>query len=420
MLAKLVEQGNVQTLPLKVLSSAHLEKDFTMIIDPRGIVPQQGETLNGAGYENGPRRQEFDGFTYFGVEDGVKNDEDDVSSKDGAGATGGYIEDATGKQVLKKEMNDFIIPSNNPNNSDASKEQPSSINPMMGGGNNHQGRQFYIQFDPLDRLYKIRDLGKGYGAFAKLQGSIIIRDSFLVNIGESYVVSYLINNQDELLICKGGKGGFGNLRYKSSTNRSPTKFTEGKEGDSLSLRLELRLLADIGLLGKPNAGKSSLVRAVSSAKPKVADYAFTTLHPSLGVIDYSENSSFVISDIPGLIAGASEGVGLGIQFLKHLSRTKVIVQIVDVYDKNPMEVITEIRELSKEITNYDPDLIKKVKWLALNKIDLINTNKLEELKDELGREFQDNLHIYCISAAKKEGTQQLMRDIGEFMETSDE
>ena len=230
----------------------------------------------------------------------------------------------------------------------------------------------------------------------------------------------LINNQDELLICKGGKGGFGNLRYKSSTNRSPTKFTEGKEGESLSLRLELRLLADIGLLGKPNAGKSSLVRAVSSAKPKVADYAFTTLHPSLGVVDYSENSSFVISDIPGLIAGASEGVGLGIQFLKHLSRTKVIVQIVDVYDKNPMEVITEIRELSKEITNYDPDLIKKVKWLALNKIDLINTNQLEELKGELGREFQDNLRIYCISAAKKEGTQQLMRDIGEFMETSDE
>ena len=177
-------------------------------------------------------------------------------------------------------------------------------------------------------------------------------------------IADLVNNRDELLICKGGKGGLGNLRYKSSTNRSPTKFTEGKEGDSLSLRLELRLLADIGLLGKPNAGKSSLVRAVSSAKPKVADYAFTTLHPSLGVVDYSENSSFVISDIPGLIAGASEGVGLGIQFLKHLSRTKVIVQIVDVYDKNPMEVITEIRELSKEITNYDPNLIKKVRWLA--------------------------------------------------------
>ena len=143
------------------------------------------------------------------------------------------------------------------------------------------------------------------------------------------LITDLVNDQDEITICKGGKGGFGNLRYKSSTNRSPTKFTEGKEGEFISLKLELRLLADIGLLGMPNVGKSSLVRAVSSAKPKVADYPFTTLHPSLGVVDYSENSSFVISDIPGLIAGASSGVGLGIQFLKHLSRTKVIVQMVD-------------------------------------------------------------------------------------------
>jgi GTP-binding protein len=230
----------------------------------------------------------------------------------------------------------------------------------------------------------------------------------------------LVNNQDEFLICKGGKGGLGNLRYKSSTNRSPTKFTEGKLGESLSLRLELRLLADIGLLGKPNAGKSSLVRAVSSAKPKVADYAFTTLHPSLGVVDYSENSSFVISDIPGLIAGASEGVGLGIQFLKHLSRTKVIVQIVDVYEKGPNEIIEEIKELSTEITNFDQMLINKVKWLALNKIDLISEDNIKELKSELENQYQDNLNIYCISAAKKEGTQQLMRDIGEFMETSDE
>ena len=179
-------------------------------------------------------------------------------------------------------------------------------------------------------------------------------------------------------------------------------------------------MADIGLLGKPNAGKSSLVRAVSSAKPKVADYAFTTLHPSLGVVDYSENSSFVISDIPGLIAGASEGVGLGIQFLKHLSRTKVIVQIVDVHQKGPNEIIEEIKELSTEITNFDPMLINKVKWLALNKIDLISEDKIEELKSELENQCKDDLNIYCISAAKKEGTQQLMRDIGEFMETSNE
>ena len=233
-------------------------------------------------------------------------------------------------------------------------------------------------------------------------------------------IADLINHEDEFLICNGGKGGLGNLRYKSSTNRSPTKFTEGKEGEGLNLRLELRLLADIGLLGKPNAGKSSLVRSVSSAKPKVADYAFTTLHPSLGVVDYSTNSSFVISDIPGLIAGASQGVGLGIQFLKHLSRTRVIVQIIDIYDKSLSEIIKEIEELNLEINTYDDRLIEKVKWLALNKIDLIEKQDLESLVDGLKTQYNGILNIYCISAAKKQGTQQLMREIGNFMESSNE
>lgn len=230
----------------------------------------------------------------------------------------------------------------------------------------------------------------------------------------------LVNDGDQLLLCNGGRGGLGNLRYKSSTNRSPTKFTEGKEGESLSLRLELRLLADIGLLGKPNAGKSSLVRAVSSAKPKVADYAFTTLHPSLGVVDYSDSSSFVISDIPGLIAGASQGVGLGIQFLKHLARTRVIVQIVDIYEKSPDDVIEEIEELTIEIKDYDSDLVEKVKWLVLNKIDLIDDSELDALVDELKIKYEGALNIYCISAAKKLGTQQLMREIGTYMESFDE
>ena len=233
-------------------------------------------------------------------------------------------------------------------------------------------------------------------------------------------IADLINHEDELLLCNGGKGGLGNLRYKSSTNRSPTKFTEGKEGEGLNLRLELRLLADIGLLGKPNAGKSSLVRAVSSAKPKVADYAFTTLHPSLGVVDYSNDSSFVISDIPGLIAGASQGVGLGIQFLKHLSRTRVIVQIIDIYDKSFAQINEEIEELNLEINNYDERLIEKVKWLALNKIDLIEAKDLESLVNELKIKYDGILNIYCISAAKKLGTQQLMREIGNHMESAGE
>ena len=234
------------------------------------------------------------------------------------------------------------------------------------------------------------------------------------------LITDLVNDQDQITICKGGKGGFGNLRYKSSTNRSPTKFTEGKEGEFISLKLELRLLADIGLLGMPNAGKSSLVRAVSSAKPKVADYPFTTLHPSLGVVDYSENSSFVISDIPGLIAGASSGVGLGIQFLKHLSRTKVIVQMVDVYEKSTTDIIQEIKELLIEINTFDKKLTERVKWLALNKIDLIDIDKLEVLKIELQEYFKDDFYIYCISAAKKQGTQTLMRDIGEYMELAND
>tara|TARA_Y100001970_G_scaffold248029_1_gene317223 strand:+ start:84 stop:1103 length:1020 start_codon:yes stop_codon:yes gene_type:complete len=233
-------------------------------------------------------------------------------------------------------------------------------------------------------------------------------------------IADLVNHHDEILICKGGRGGFGNLRYKSSTNRSPTKFTEGKSGESLNLRLELRLLADIGLLGKPNAGKSSLVRAVSSAKPKVADYAFTTLHPSLGVVDYSENSSFVISDIPGLIAGASKGIGLGIQFLKHLSRTQVIVQIVDIFGKSSFEIIEEINELSHEIKAFDPMLVNKVRWLALNKIDLLDEEELAVVKNDLKNHLEKDLNVHCISAAKKEGTQQLMRDIGEFMELSND
>ena len=302
-----------------------------------------------------------------------------------------------------------------------------------GGDGGHGGSIFFRSVNNINTLSKFRFQRKFEAENGKRGGSqnktgsdgkdLVIEvpcGTLIYDQENEKPIADLVNNQDELLICKGGKGGLGNLRYKSSTNRSPTKFTEGKDGDSLSIRLELRLLADIGLLGKPNAGKSSLVRAVSSAKPKVADYAFTTLHPSLGVVDYSENSSFVISDIPGLIAGASEGVGLGIQFLKHLSRTKVIVQIVDVYDKTPLEIIAEIRELSKEITNYDPELIKKVRWLALNKVDLLDKSEVERLKEELETEFQDNLHIYCISAAKKEGTQQLMRDIGEFMETPDE
>tara|TARA_B100001093_G_scaffold193815_1_gene186357 strand:- start:676 stop:1689 length:1014 start_codon:yes stop_codon:yes gene_type:complete len=302
-----------------------------------------------------------------------------------------------------------------------------------GGDGGHGGNIIFKSVNNLNTLSQFRFQRKFEAQNGKRGGSqnktgsdgedLIISipcGTVIYDIDTDNPIADLINHEDELLLCNGGKGGLGNLRYKSSTNRSPTKFTEGKEGEGLNLRLELRLLADIGLLGKPNAGKSSLVRAVSSAKPKVADYAFTTLHPSLGVVDYSNDSSFVISDIPGLIAGASQGVGLGIQFLKHLSRTRVIVQIIDIYDKSFAQINEEIEELNLEINNYDERLIEKVKWLALNKIDLIEAKDLESLVNELKIKYDGILNIYCISAAKKLGTQQLMREIGNHMESAGE
>ena len=302
-----------------------------------------------------------------------------------------------------------------------------------GGDGGHGGNIIFQSVNNLNTLSQFRfqrkfqaENGKRGGSQNKTGsdgGDLIIEvpcGTLLYDLETNNSLADLVNDGDQLLLCNGGRGGLGNLRYKSSTNRSPTKFTEGKDGESLSLRLELRLLADIGLLGKPNAGKSSLVRAVSSAKPKVADYAFTTLHPSLGVVDYSDSSSFVISDIPGLIAGASQGVGLGIQFLKHLARTRVIVQIVDIYEKSPVDVIEEIEELTIEIKDYDSDLVEKVKWLVLNKIDLIDDSELDALVDELKIKYEGALNIYCISAAKKLGTQQLMREIGTYMESFDE
>ena len=218
----------------------------------------------------------------------------------------------------------------------------------------------------------------------------------------------------------GGEGGSGNLKFKSSTNRSPTKTTEGKVGLTKNLKLELRLLADIGLLGKPNAGKSSLVEAVSSAKPKIADYEFTTLYPSLGVVDYSPLSSFVISDIPGLISGASKGVGLGIQFLKHLSRTRIILIVIDVFDKDYDEVINEVEELMKEVREYNEDLESNVAWLALNKIDLLDEEEVNKLVKQLELKYKNKLKVSSISAAQRKGTKELMRDIGRYLESDNE
>ncbi len=222
----------------------------------------------------------------------------------------------------------------------------------------------------------------------------------------------------EAIVAKGGKGGLGNARFKSSTNRSPKKTTKGQKGGSLVLRLELRLLADVGLLGKPNCGKSSLVEAVSSAKPKIADYAFTTLKPSLGVVDFLQDKSFVICDIPGLISGASRGVGLGFQFLKHLSRNRVILQMIDVHGKSISEIEQEKNELIKELIEYDENVALKVKWLVLNKIDLISDK--ERMKIEKYFNSQKDVKTYFISAKQRRGLKDLVRDIGFALEAAND
>ena len=243
-------------------------------------------------------------------------------------------------------------------------------------------------------------------------GTIIYDESF------EHKVADLDSDNKEVIVAKGGKGGSGNVRFKSSTNRSPRRTTQGQEGGSLSLRLELRLLADVGLLGKPNSGKSSLVNAVSSANPKIADYEFTTLKPSLGVVDYSSDKGFVISDIPGLITGASKGIGLGFQFLKHLSRTRLILQMIDVEGKETKDIEEESQVLLMELREYDINLTEKVKWLVLNKIDLIPKEKQMQLKEYFDK--QQDLEVSLISAKNRIGTENLMKEVGFTLEKIDE
>ena len=241
----------------------------------------------------------------------------------------------------------------------------------------------------------------------------------IIDLDSETQIADLTEDGDEKCITMGGEGGSGNQKFKSSTNRSPTKTTVGKIGLTKELKLELRLLADIGLLGKPIAGKSSLVEAVSSAKPKIADYEFTTLYPSLGVVDYSALSSFIISDIPGLIAGASKGVGLGIQFLKHLSRTKIILIVIDVFDKDYESVVNEVEELIKEVKEYNKDLESNIVWLVLNKIDLVNEEEIIKLTKRLEDNYKNRLRVSSISAAQRKGTEELMKDIGKYLESID-
>ena len=240
----------------------------------------------------------------------------------------------------------------------------------------------------------------------------------------------LARHGQRALIAKGGRGGLGNLHFKSSTNRAPRQFTTGEPGESHRLKLELRVLADVGLLGMPNAGKSTFVRTVSAARPKVADYPFTTLHPHLGVVRVDVNRSFVVADMPGLIEGAAEGAGLGHQFLRHLQRTRLLLHMVDLASlelgSDPVRDATIIVE---ELRKYDPSLFDKPRWLVLNKVDLI----AESERDERVQAFVDAYvgkrrrsrkggttgpRVFVISALTGDGCRELTLAVMEFLERS--
>ncbi|MDR2787518.1 MAG: GTPase ObgE [Candidatus Accumulibacter sp.] len=212
----------------------------------------------------------------------------------------------------------------------------------------------------------------------------------------------------KVLLAKGGKGGLGNLHFKSSVNRAPRQCTQGEAGEEFDLRMELRVLADVGLLGLPNAGKSTFIRAVSAARPKVADYPFTTLHPNLGVVRVDENRSFVIADVPGLIEGASEGAGLGIRFLKHLQRTRVLLHLVDLAPFDPAaDPVEDARSIVRELEKYDPALATKPRWLLLNKLDLIAEDAREERVGDFLAAYRAASGFagphFCVSALSGEG-----------------
>ena len=229
------------------------------------------------------------------------------------------------------------------------------------------------------------------------------------------LIGDLVREGQKLLVAQGGRHGIGNIHFKSSTNRAPRQFTKGEPVDLRTLRLELNVLADVGLLGFPNAGKSTFIRAVSAARPKVADYPFTTLYPNLGVVSVDKFRSFVVADIPGVIEGAAEGVGLGIQFLKHLSRTLLLLHIVDVsgFQGDPLE---EVRTLEKELEKFSKDLSLRQRWLVLNKIDLLSEQECAEKCDEIIKALDWKGPVFRISALNSEGTKALTYKIMEHME----
>jgi GTP-binding protein len=242
-------------------------------------------------------------------------------------------------------------------------------------------------------------------------GTVIKDSETLEQLGD------LAHEGDVLLVARGGKGGWGNQRFKSSTNRSPRQYGPGLPGEKRELELELKVIADVGLLGLPNAGKSTLIRAVSAARPKVADYPFTTLYPNLGVVDVGQHRSFVMADIPGLIEGAADGAGLGIRFLKHLQRTRVLLHLVDIAPLDPeADPVRDARAIVAELKKFDKELAAKPRWLVLNKRDLLPDADAEKRARAIVRSLRFRGPHFLISGATGRGTKELSEAVMALLE----
>lgn len=287
-----------------------------------------------------------------------------------------------------------------------------------GGDGGGGGSVFLVADENLNTLVDFRHqrvyrAGRGENGMSrqmhgKAGDELTIRvpvGTVIINIDTDEVIGDLTEHGQRLKVAQGGDGGLGNIHFKSSTNRAPRKATSGFPGDSRELRLELKLLADVGLLGFPNAGKSTFIRAVSAATPRVADYPFTTLHPNLGVVRIDTDQSFVVADIPGLIEGAADGAGLGIQFLKHVARTSLLLHLVDMAPLDgETDPVAQVKSIESELKQFDKELLKRPRWLVLNKADLLPEEERKKIAKDIVKRLKWKAPWFLISAIGREGT----------------
>ena len=293
-----------------------------------------------------------------------------------------------------------------------------------GGDGGHGGTVYLVGDDSLNTLIDFRfqkhyraqsgEAGRGGQCAGKAGEDLYIRTpvgTSIVDEDTLEVIGDITENGQLLLVAQGGHRGLGNIHFKSSTNRAPRQTTKGTEGEERNLHLEMKVMADVGLLGLPNAGKSTLIRSVSAAKPKVADYPFTTLVPNLGVVKVGFHQHFVMADIPGLIAGASEGTGLGFKFLRHLTRCRLLLHVIDIEPVDQTDPVESARVIAKEVANYSQTLAERPRWLVLNKLDLMLEDEAEAICEKIVSELNWQGPVFRISAISNQGTERLSQAI---------